>query len=77
MSEAKPDSSALPTNCKLNAKQCPRGEKEKAKMRKVPYASVVGSLMYVIICMRPGITFAMGAISRYMSNPGWEPWATM
>ena len=27
---------------KLNAKECPRGEKEKAEMRKVPYASTVG-----------------------------------
>ena len=40
MSEAKLVGSALRTNCKLNAKQCPRGEKEKAEMRKVPYASV-------------------------------------
>ena len=70
MSEAKLVGSALPTNCKLNAKQCPRGEKNKAEMRKVPYASIVGSLMYAIICTRPDITFSMGAVSRYMSNPG-------
>ena len=52
MLEAKPVSSALPTNCKLNVKQCPKGEMEKAEMRTVPYASVVGSLMYVIVCTR-------------------------
>ena len=38
MSEAKPVASVLPTNCKLNANQCPREEKEKVEMRRVPYA---------------------------------------
>ena len=43
-SEAKPVGSPLLTNCKLNAKQCPRGEKNKAETRKVLYVSAVGSL---------------------------------
>ena len=49
MSEAKPIISALPTNYKMNANQCPRSEKEKAKMRKVPYASAISSLMYAMV----------------------------
>ena len=55
--------------CKLNAQQYPRREKEKAEMRKVPYALAVGSLMYAMVGMTPDTTFAMGAVSRYMSNP--------
>ena len=77
MSEAKPVGFTLPTNCKLNAKQCRRGEKEKAEMRKVPYASAVGSLMYAMVCTRPDIAFVVGAVSRYMSNPGREHWAVV
>ena len=57
MSEAKPVGSALPTNCKLNTRQCLKGEKDKAEMRKVPYASVVYNLMYAMVCMRPNIAF--------------------
>ena len=72
MLDAKPVGSVLLTNYRLNAKQCPRGEKEKAKMRKVPYASAVGSLMYAMVCMRSDIAFAIGVVSRYMSNPGRE-----
>ena len=45
MLEAKLVCSVLLTNCKLNAKQFPRSQKEKAEMRKVPYASAIGSLM--------------------------------
>ena len=46
-------------------------------MRKVPYASVVGSLMYAMVCTRPDITFVMGTVRRYMSNLGQEHWATI
>ena len=43
-------------------------------MSKVPYASVVGSLMYVMVCSRPDISHAVGVVSRYMSHPGIEHW---
>ena len=70
MSEAKSLGSVLPTNCKLNTRQCPKREKDKAEMRKVPYPLVVGGLMYVMVCTRPDITFAIGTVSRYISNQG-------
>ena len=70
--DAKPVGSVFPKNCKLNAKQCSKGRKEEAKMKKVPYASVVGSLMYVMVCTRSDIAFVVGAVSRYMSNPRRE-----
>ena len=41
-------------------------------MSKVPYSSVVGSLMYAMVCSRPDLSYAMSLISRYMSNPGKE-----
>ena len=43
-------------------------------MRRVPYASVVGSLMYSILCTRPDICYVIGIVSRYQSNPGLAHW---
>ena len=43
-------------------------------MRRVPYASAVGSLMYVMLCTRPDICYAVGIVSRYQSNPGRKHW---
>ncbi|KAG7962752.1 hypothetical protein I3843_09G081300 [Carya illinoinensis] len=43
-------------------------------MRNVPYASVVGSLMYAMVCTRPDISQAVSLISRYMHNPGKTHW---
>ena len=45
-----------------------------AHMSKVPYASVVGSLMYAMVCTRPDIAHAVGVVSRYLNNPGKEHW---
>jgi len=41
-------------------------------MLEVPYASTVGSLVYVMVGTRPVIAQATGVVSRYMSNPGKE-----
>lgn len=41
-------------------------------MAKVPYASVVGSLIYAMVCMGPDISHALGVDSRFMSNLGKE-----
>jgi len=43
-------------------------------MSNVPYASAIGSLMYVMLCTRPNICFAVGLVSRYQSNPGLAHW---
>ena len=44
---------------KLNKNQCPRNELDKESVKGKPYASVVGSLMYVQACTRPDIAFAI------------------
>ena len=43
-------------------------------MQKIPYTSVVGSLMYAQVCSYPDIAFIVGMLGRYMSNPGVDHW---
>ena len=43
-------------------------------MAKVPYASAIGSFMYAMVCTRPDIVYAVGIVSRYMSNLGKQHW---
>jgi hypothetical protein len=62
---------------KLSTDQCPRTQQQEEDMACVPYDSVVGSLMYAMICTRPNITHAVGVLSRYMSKPGKENWTTV
>uniref|UniRef100_A0A6N2K712 Integrase catalytic domain-containing protein n=1 Tax=Salix viminalis TaxID=40686 RepID=A0A6N2K712_SALVM len=54
--------------------QCPKNELERKEMERIPYALVVGSLNYVQTCTRPDISFAVGMLGRYQSNPGMDHW---
>ena len=51
-------------------KQCPSTADERKRMSKVPYASVVGSIMYAMICTRPDVSYALSVASRYQADPG-------
>lgn len=74
MNNAKPVSTPLANHFNLTKVMYPRNDKEKEHLAKVPYASIIGSLMYVMVCTRPDIAQAVGFVSRYMSNPGKEHW---
>jgi hypothetical protein len=43
-------------------------------MEHVPYASAIGSLMYVMICTQLDIAHVVGVLRRYMSMHGKEHW---
>lgn len=57
---------------KLSKKMCPTTREEKESVVKVPYSSVVGSLMYAIVCTRPNIAHAVTVVSTFLDNPGKE-----
>jgi len=59
---------------KFSQMQCPKNDLERKAMESIPYASVVGSLMYAQTCTRPDISFAIGMLGRYQSNPGMDHW---
>ena len=44
------------------------------EMSKVPHASVVGSLMYVMVCTRPYITHSVGVVSWFLTNLRKKHW---
>jgi hypothetical protein len=50
---------SIPVGESLIVEQCPRTREEIEDMERVPYASVVGSLMYVMVSTRPEISHAM------------------
>ncbi|KAA0035445.1 putative polyprotein [Cucumis melo var. makuwa] len=61
----------------LSKKQCPKTSQEVEDMSNIPYASVVGSLMYTMLCNRPDICYSVEIVSRYQSNPGHNHWTAI
>ncbi|KAA0047099.1 Retrovirus-related Pol polyprotein from transposon TNT 1-94 [Cucumis melo var. makuwa] len=53
---------------KFSLMQCPKNELERNQMETIPYASIVGSLLYAQTCTRPDISFAMDMLGRYQNS---------
>ncbi|KAH9703868.1 hypothetical protein KPL70_011252 [Citrus sinensis] len=60
---------------KLSKQQEPEEEEADINhMRRIPYSSAVGSIMYAMVCTRPDVAYGIGLVSRFMGNLGKEHW---
>src|SRR3954463_5844989 len=61
----------------LSKTQGPSTPDEQIRMDKIPYASAIGSVMYAMVFIRPDVSYALSATSRYQANPGENHWAVV
>ncbi|GJR16801.1 hypothetical protein Tco_0965328 [Tanacetum coccineum] len=61
----------------LNKTQGASTPKKVKRVQNVPYASVVGSIMYAVRCTRPDVAFAQNITSRFQQNPGECHWTAV
>ncbi|GJS44472.1 retrotransposon protein, putative, ty1-copia subclass [Tanacetum coccineum] len=71
------NSNISPCKKDLNKTQGASTPKEVKRMQNVPYASVVGSIMYAVRCTRPDVAFAQNITSRFQQNPGELHWTAV
>src|SRR5215216_3782111 len=62
---------------KLSETQSPTMAEDRDKMKVIPYASAIGSIMYAMLCTRPDVCLAISLLGRYQSNPGVDNWTTV
>ena len=72
MKDCLPSVAPIVKGDRFNLNQCPKNDFEREKMKNIPYALVVGSIMYVQVCTRPDIAFSASMLGRYQSNPGMD-----
>ena len=61
-------------NLSLSLDMCPKTPNAKEQIPKVSYSSVVGSLMYVMMCTCLDICYVVGLVRRFQSNPSQMHW---
>nr|GEW03072.1 hypothetical protein [Tanacetum cinerariifolium] len=64
-------------NVDLSKSQGPSTPTEVKRMKEIPYALAVGSIMYVVRCTRPNVAFSHNLISRYQQNPSKSYWTAV
>ena len=77
MLDSRPVLRPIASHFKLSSSQSPQTEDERKCMQRVPYSSAVGSLMYVMVCSRPDLAYAISMVSRFMTNPGKQHWEVL
>lgn len=48
---------------------CPRTRKERDKMKSILYAATIGSIMYIMLCKKINVSYALTVYSIYQSDP--------
>jgi hypothetical protein len=59
---------------KLSKAEQPQTQAEALEMKQYPYRALIGSLLYLSVCTRPDISFAVGVLARFCENPGLPHW---
>ena len=55
-------------------KDSPSSKVEREQLKGIPYASAIGSLMYVMVATRPDLAYTVGIVGCYMENPRKRHW---
>ncbi|GJU46903.1 retrotransposon protein, putative, ty1-copia subclass [Tanacetum coccineum] len=77
MENSKRGSILMQEKLRLSKSQGVSTPAELKRMQNVPYASVVGSIMYVMRCTCPDVMFAQNISSRFQQNQGDLHWTTI
>ena len=49
----------------LSKRDCPTTPQEREHMSRIPYASIVDSIIYVMTCIRSNMAYSLWIVSRY------------
>ncbi|GLB43838.1 putative reverse transcriptase (RNA-dependent DNA polymerase) [Lyophyllum shimeji] len=74
MQDCNPRPTPLPAGIRLLESQSPSTETERAFMEGKPYHEILGSLMWAQVATRSDLSYAVGVLARFQSNPGPAHW---
>lgn len=74
MNDCYPVKNPVDSNQKLTKDMTANTSDETKEMQNIPYQEAVGSLLYLSVCTRPDISFAVGNVSRFNNEFGKGHW---
>jgi Reverse transcriptase (RNA-dependent DNA polymerase) len=77
MQDSKKGNLPMSHGINLGKKHCPSTNAEFETMKKILYASAIGSIMYAMIYTRPDVSNALSVTSRHQANSGIAHWTVV
>lgn len=77
MTNCNPRYTPLPSGTVLTTDMSPKDDAERAFMQDKPYRQLLGALMWAQAATRPDLSFAIGLLARFQSNPGPAHWKSL
>ena len=62
---------------KLSKTQSPTMAEDRKRMKVIPYATVIGSIKYVVLCTRPIVYRALSLAREYNFDLGVDHWTAV
>ena len=56
----------------LRLPYAPQSDLERAKVAEIPYASIVGALLYIAVTSRPDIAYHTSVLAKFLADPSPE-----
>lgn len=77
MTDSKKGNIPMTHGTSLSKKDSPSTSDEIQKMKNVPFASAIGSIMYAMVNTRPDVSCALSMTSRFQACPGMTHWTAV
>ena len=77
MEGSKRDYLPMSHSIQLSKKISPKTHKERNRMSSISYGSIVGSIMYTMLCTRLDVAYALGTVSGFQVDLGKDHWKAM
>ena len=77
MDQSKKEFLSVLQGVKLSKTQSPTTAEDRKRMKVIPYATVIGSIKYVVLCTRPIVYLAMSLARGYNSDLRVDHWTTV
>ena len=61
----------------LRKTSCPNTDQDRMEMANVPYARLLGGLLWVMLVTRPDLSFSVVRLAQYAANPGRAHWQAL
>jgi hypothetical protein len=74
LTNAKPVATPMESAAQFSKDQSPSTPTQEMRMRGIPYAEAIGSVLWPVIISRPDAAFAVGILSQFIQNPGPAHW---